>query len=135
MHVAKIFCRSAVGSPRARQCGWLHARLSSMRTSLLILVLAATSPAGAQTLRDKVAELFIFGSGTNPLHLGGTADPNNPAGIQSHGDHFIPASVAQNGSIINFLTVAAGQSVANVPIGSSSSGETFRFEGGAPVRT
>jgi hypothetical protein len=102
---------------------------------LLAILLLSAARADAQSLRDKVSELFIFGSGKNPLHLGGTADPNNPTGVQAHGDHFIPAAVSQNGSIINFLTVAAGQSVANVPIGATSSGETFRFEGGVPVRT
>jgi hypothetical protein len=108
-----------------------------MKSRLLALglTLALAAPADAQSLRSKVSELFIFGSGNNPLHLGGTADPNNPTAVQAHGDHFIPAAVSQNGSIINFLTVAAGQSVSNVPIGATSSGETFRFEGGAPVRT
>ena len=51
-------------------------------------------------LRDKIAELFIFGSGGDPLFLAGSADPNNPVSIQAHGTHFIPSSVAQNGSII-----------------------------------
>ena len=99
------------------------------------IALACTSPADAQTLRSRINDLFIFGSGQNVLHLGGTADPNNPQSIRQHGDHFVPAAVSQNGSIITFLTVAAGQSVANVPIGATSSGETFRFEGGVPVRT
>ena len=107
-----------------------------MNRPLLFLAVAMLAPAaGAQSLHSKVSELFIFGSGINPLHLGGTADPNNPANIQAHGDHFVPAAVTQNGSIITFLTIAAGQAVANVPLGSTSSGETFRFEGGVPVRT
>lgn len=105
------------------------------RLLVLALTLTAAASADAQSLRDKVADLFIFGSGSNPLHLGGTAGPNSPATVQAHGDHFVPSAVSQNGSIINFLTVAAGQSVANVPIGATSSGETFRFVGGAPVRT
>ena len=102
---------------------------------LALLLIPPTAVEAQQTLRDQVAQLFIFGSGTNPLHLGGTAGTSNPASIQSHGDHFVPAAVSQNGSIINFLTIAAGQSVANVPIGATSSGETYRFEGGAPVKT
>src|SRR5688572_17544156 len=105
------------------------------RLLVLALTLTAAASADAQSLRDKVADLFIFGSGTNPLQLGGTAGPNSPATVQAHGDHFVPSAVSQNGSIINFLTVAAGQSVSNVPIGATSSGETFRFEGGAPVKT
>src|SRR5687767_1501120 len=105
------------------------------RLLVLALTLTAAASADAQSLRDKVAELFIFGSGNNPLHLGGTAGPNSPATVQAHGDHFVPSAVSQNGSMINFLTLAAGQSVANVPIGATSSGETFRFEGGVPVKT
>ena len=103
---------------------------------LLALILADASSSGAQTsLRDKVSELFIFGGGSNPLFLGGTADPNNPANVRAHGEHFVPSAVAQNGSIITFLTVAVGRSVSSVPIGATSSGETFRFEGGMPVKT
>src|SRR5262245_24461778 len=93
------------------------------------LVASAVQPTLAQTMRDRVAQLFIFGGGTNPLFLGGTADPNNPAAIRAHGEHFVPSAVSQNGSIITFLTTAVGQSISSVPIGSSSSGETFRFEG------
>lgn len=108
----------------------------TLRLTLALVVLGFTSTgAAAQNLRDKVAELFIFGSGSSPLFLGGTADPNNPANVRSHGEHFIPSAVSQNGSIITFLTVAVGRSVSSVPIGSTSSGETFRFEGGMPVKT
>lgn len=109
-----------------------HCRSAAIVVLATILTASSTH---AQSLRSKVNELFIFGSGDNALHLGGTADPNNPQNIRAHGDHFVPAAVSQNGSIITFLTVAAGQSVASVPIGATSSGETFRFEGGAPVRT
>jgi hypothetical protein len=112
--------------------------ISLMRRTLLLLVLVTAANAAvvqAQTLRDKIAELFIFGGGDNPLHLGGTAAPDNPEAIRAHGDHFVPSAVTQNGSIIDFLTVAVGQSVANVPLGATSSGETFRFEAGAPIKT
>jgi len=111
---------------------------SSYRLALGILAalsLTTPTPAHAQTLKDKVSDLFIFGGGANPLHLGGTADPNNPATIRAHGDHFVPSAVSQNASLIDFLTVAVGQSVADVPIGATSSGETFRFEAGVPVKT
>jgi len=108
-----------------------------LRTSCAFLLLCVLSaPVFAQqNMREKVSELFIFGGGANPLHLGGTADPDNPANIRAHGDHFVPAAVSQNGSIINFLTLAVGQSVADVPVGATSSGETFRFEAGVPIKT
>ena len=62
----------------------------------LVLALACSIPAEAQTLRSRINDLFIFGSGQNVLHLGGTADPNNPQNIRVHGDHFVPAAVSQN---------------------------------------
>ncbi len=108
-----------------------------MRHRLLALGALAllSNAAGAQGLRDKIAELFIFGPGDNPLFLAGSADPNNPASIRAHGAHFVPSAVSQNGSIIGFLTTAISSNVANAPIGSTSGGETFRFEAGVPVRT
>ncbi len=108
-------------------------------TRLLSLACAASlavpTLATAQGLREKISDLFIFGPGQEPLFLAGSADPNNPASLQAHGLHFIPSSAAENGSIISFITDALGASVANIPIGSTSGGVTFRFEGGVPVPT
>jgi len=97
--------------------------------------IAISSRTNAQGLRDRISELFIFGPGEEPLFLAGSGDPNNPASLQAHGLHFVPSSAAENGSIITFITDALGASVANIPIGSTSGGVTFRFEGGAPVPT
>lgn len=102
---------------------------------LLLPLLCATRPLHAQRLRDQIAALFIFGPGENPLFLAGSADPGNPASIQPHGTHFVPASAAENASVIAFITDAIGGRVASMPVGSTSGGETFRFEGGVPVRT
>ena len=101
---------------------------------LLLLGLCLATPASAQ-LRDKIGELFIFGSGSDPLFLAGTADPSNPASIQAHGSHFIPASVEGNATLIAFLTSAIGTNVASLPIGATSSGRTFSFVDGVPVAT
>src|SRR3954469_5023152 len=110
-----------------------------MRRGILLcvlLVLTLSDHALAQQgLRSKIAQLFIFGEGQDPLFLAGTADTNNPASIRAHGSHFVPSAVSSNASIIGFLTDAVSQSVANVPIGATSGGETFRFEGGVPVKT
>jgi hypothetical protein len=89
----------------------------------------------AQSLRDRISDLFIFGPGQAPLFLAGSGDPNNPASLQAHGLHFIPASNAENAALISFISDALGSSIGNIPIGSTSGGETFRFEGGVPVRT
>src|SRR5690349_2220846 len=108
-----------------------------MRGRLLLLGAFLFIPQAirAQGLREKIAELFIFTSGQDPLFLAGTADPNNPASIRAHGNHFVPSAASENGSIIAFLTTAIGANVASAPIGSTSGGETFHFEGGVPVRT
>lgn len=103
-------------------------------TALAACLLCAT-PARAQGLRDLISQLFIFGPGQDPLFLGGTADPSNPATIQLHGSHFTPAAAAGNGTIISFITSAVSGNVADFPVSATSSGSTFRFEGGAPVRT
>src|SRR5438093_13199692 len=102
--------------------------------SLVSLALAAT-PLPAQGLRDKISELFIFTAGKDPLFLGGTADPSNPATIQLHANHFIPSARAENGSLISFIGNAISGNVANIPVSATSGGSTFRFEGGVPVRT
>ena len=116
--------------------------LTLMRTSSRVLFpalvaasLCAAQPADAQGLRGKISDLFIFGAGQDPLFLAGSGDPNNPAGLRAHGEHFVPSSAAENFAVITFVTDALGRNVANMPIGSTSGSETFRFVGGVPVRT
>jgi hypothetical protein len=104
------------------------------RLALVALVISS-APAAAQGLHEKISQLFIFGSGADPLFLGGSADVNNPASVRAHGAHFVPAAVSENASIIGFLSTAISRSIANAPIGSTSGGETFHFEAGVPVRT
>ena len=107
-----------------------------MRWLVLAVLVAFTAvPLRAQPLRGKISDLFIFGSGQDPLFLGGSGNPNNPAPIQAHGAHFIPSAVGENATIIAFLTNAVAGSVGNIPVSSTSSGPLFRFEGGVPVRT
>jgi Putative MetA-pathway of phenol degradation len=108
-----------------------------MRRFVPIVVLFGllASPVHAQHLRDQLSDLFIFGEGEQQLFLGGTADPNNPEAVRIHGNHFVPAAVASNGTIISFLTNSIGSNVSNVPLSATSGGSTFRFEGGVPVRT
>ncbi|WP_337171903.1 hypothetical protein [Gemmatimonas aurantiaca] len=98
-----------------------------------VTVMPASSQ--AQRLRERISQLFIFGDGEEPLFLAGSATTSNPASIRQHGTHFIPSSQAENGSIIGFIGSALAASVSNVPIGATTSGETFRFEGGVPVST
>ena len=109
--------------------------LATFPGALIIATVFATvfaTPLAAQQqhLRDQISSLFIFGPGDDPLFLAGSADPSNPASIQAHGKHFIPSSQAENGSVISFIIDAVGQSASNVPFGSTSGGETFKFVGG-----
>lgn len=99
------------------------------------LLMLAGSPLHAQGLRNALSELFIFGEGEEALFLGGSGNPNNPNSIRAHGDHFVPAAVEGNATIITFLTNSIAASISNVPVSAASGGSTFRFEGGAPVRT
>jgi hypothetical protein len=121
-----------------RRCRRRTPSLLTIAAALVVAVALAAPPARAQSggrLRDKISELFIFGPGQEPLFLSGTADPDNPASLRIHGLHFIPSSSAENGAIIEFVTDAVSANVSNVPIGSTSGGETFHFEGGVPVKT
>jgi hypothetical protein len=112
-----------------------------MRTTLRLLFttvamsLVMAEPAQSQGLRGKISDLFIFGDGQGALFLAGSGDPNNPANLRAHGEHFVPSSAAENFAVISFITDALGRNVANMPIGSTSGSETFSFAGGVPVRT
>ncbi len=108
--------------------------MRSLAVALAMLLTLAPALA-AQGLRDQLGQLFIFGDGTEPLFLSGSANPTNPAGIQAHGGHFIPSAVESNGSLIAFLTNAISSNVASIPVSSTSSGVTYRFEAGVPVAT
>ncbi|MBA3342332.1 MAG: hypothetical protein H0T48_10915 [Gemmatimonadaceae bacterium] len=108
-----------------------------LRIGFVLSLTCATLPreTDAQGLRDRISELFIFGPGEDPLFLAGSGSTTNPVQLQAHGRHFVPSSAAENASVITFITDALSSNVSNLPIGSTSGGETFRFVGGVPVRT
>jgi hypothetical protein len=90
-------------------------------------LLAFAPPAvAAQGLREKISELFVFTPGSQPLFLAGTG---------THANHFLTSASSQNGILISFIGNAIGTNVASLPLSATSGGSTFRFEGGAPVRT
>ena len=107
----------------------------SLFGSLALIRPAAADAQTTGSMRDLISQLFIFGAGQTPLTLGGSLDPSNPTSVQAHGNHFVPAAVAENGSLIGFITSAISTSIGNVPIATTSGGVTFRFEGGIPVKT
>lgn len=96
-------------------------------------VLAFPLQAQSQTrtnLRDRIRDLFSFGSCGQPLCLDGSVNAAN-----GHGNHFLPELIAGNSAIIGFLTDAIGVNASNLPLSASSSGQTFKFVGGLPVKT
>ena len=104
----------------------MHFRQLLLATTLL----GAPSIAHAQGLRDKVLDLFRFGDCGEPLCL--------PSLVQQgsiHGNHYVPSAVASGGLVLNFLTTAIGTSLSNLPNAATTSGATFSFVGGAPVKT
>src|SRR5207244_1934683 len=72
-------------------------------------------------------QLFTFGTCGKPLCLTGARRCN--------GKPFTPADTASGSSILSFISNAIGASVGNTPLTSASSGVTFQFEGGLPVKT
>lgn len=99
------------------------------RRALLVAVFlpACTVTARAQTLRDEIRQLFTFGTCGELVCL------SNLTGF--HGEHFKLSADTDGTALIAFLGSSIGLSVSNTPISSSSSGTTFRFEGGVPVKT
>src|SRR5215204_5366127 len=89
-------------------------RLIALATTLLF---GLAPSAQAQSLRQRISDLFIFGEGQAPLFLAGSGDPNNPAALQAHGEHFIPASSAENSALIATITDALAASIGSIPIG------------------
>jgi hypothetical protein len=101
-------------------------------TCLLLAIVFANS-ASAQSdkpLRDVLSDLFTFGDCGQPLCLDGSINADN-----GHGDHYLPAVASGNLAVIQFITEAIGKSVSNNPLSATSSGATFSFVGGVPVRS
>ena len=94
--------------------------------ALAVLLGAAATPAGAQNLKERFSDLFRFGNCGAILCL------SNATG---HGNHFEPASVEGNSTILSFITNAVGANASNVPIAATTSGVTYAFERGVPIRT
>lgn len=98
------------------------------RCLLAALLILAARPLAAQSLREQIrSDLFTFGNCGEPLCLAGA--------LAGHGSHFIPATQSAAGDILDLLGNALAASVSNTPVGSTSSGVTYQFVGGLPVKT
>jgi hypothetical protein len=95
----------------------------------LVLLLLCPVPAFAQNLRDKVNDLFKFGDCGEVLCL----DTSLVGSI--HGQHFIPDAQNSSFAVLSFLADAVALGASNSPLGSTSSGVTFRIVGGVPVQS
>ncbi len=103
-----------------------------MRRSVLALagLLCVAGPAQAQKLRDKIGDLFTFGSCGQPLCLDGSINANT-----GHGLHFIPAAETGNFAVISFISDAVASNASNFPLSATSSGISFKLVGGVPVKS
>jgi hypothetical protein len=98
------------------------------RCLLVALILLAGRSLAGQTLREQIrTDLFTFGNCGQPLCLAGA--------LPGHGSHFIPATQSAAGDILDLLANALAASVSNTPVGATSSGVTYQFVGGLPVKT
>ncbi len=94
----------------------------------VLLSLLSLTPAAAQTMRDNIRSLFIFGNCGEPLCLDVDATV--------HGRHFIPAIETGGANVLSFVTNAIGVTIASVPISAATSGAVWgKSETGLPVRT
>jgi hypothetical protein len=109
----------------------MQTRTRAFATASVMLLLAA--PARAQTLQDLVGRLFIVGEQTAPLLVNAqeASQPDISSVVQDDG--FLPAASVANGAVLDFLTRWVGVSPGYFPVGSTSGGLTFHFEGGLPV--
>jgi hypothetical protein len=99
-------------------------RAAMLAASLVV----CAAPVRSQNLRDQVRQLFTFGTCGQLICLDTTV-------LFGHGSHFILASDTITSTIISFLSSSIALSVSNTPVSSASSGTTFQFQGGVPVRT
>jgi len=98
------------------------------RCLIFAFLLAAAQPLAGQSLREQIrTDLFTFGNCGQPLCLAGA--------LTGHGSHFIPATQSAAGDILDLLGNSLAASVSNTPVGATSSGVTYQFVGGLPVKT
>ena len=95
----------------------------SVSTVLMLGLLAA--PASAQSLRDRVTNLFTFGNCGDALCL--------EVNAEIHGQHYNPAVVQGEDNMLAFLGNAITSAIGNVPFAAAASGTAFTFEGGVPT--
>jgi hypothetical protein len=109
----------------------MQTRTSTSAACCLVLLLA--TPAQAQTLQELVGRLFVLGPHPAPLQVSTQGNSQEGSASVQADDGFLPSAVQANGAVLDFLTRWVGVSPGYFPVGSTSGGLTFRFEGGLPV--
>jgi hypothetical protein len=105
------------------------------RCAVACLALLLASPARAQTLQDLVTRLFILGPNSAPLQVRTVSSAQGGSTPVEQDNSFHPSAVQANAAILDFLTRWVGVSPGYFPIGSTSGGLAFRFEGAVPIAT
>jgi hypothetical protein len=109
----------------------MQTRMRPFAAASILLLVAV--PVQAQTLQDLVGQLFIVGQQTAPLVVNGQEASQQGTASVAQDDGFLPSASAANGAVLDFLTRWVGVSPGYFPVGSTSGGLTFHFEGGLPV--
>ncbi len=96
-------------------------------SAFLLFFLLFPAEASPQSVPEALNNLFVFGSGEQPLTLAGSP------GV--HGMHFIPSESEANGVVLQFFNNSIASNVSNFPLSSTQGSETFVFVGGVPEPT
>lgn len=106
--------------------------MKNAMTFLTFAVALNASQLDAQSMEGVLNDLFVFQGSGDALFLVGSAGVPS---TEAHGDHFIPSEVESNGTLLSVFTNAIASNIANFPLSSTVSSQTFSFVGGVPTPT
>ena len=102
--------------------------MAKLLQALVGVVFLVSSARAQDDVRSKVREIFHFGTCSSLICL------STSTGF--HGTHYNPDAIAVGQVVVDFLSDAITNSIANVPLGATSSGTTFTFDAaGLPIAT
>ena len=102
--------------------------MAKLMKALVAVVFVVSSARAQDDVRSKVREIFHFGTCASLICLSTSTG--------THGSHYNPDANAVGQVVVDFLSNAITNSIANVPLGATSSGTTFAFDAaGLPIAT
>ncbi|HKW11056.1 MAG TPA: hypothetical protein VJO33_11805 [Gemmatimonadaceae bacterium] len=102
--------------------------MAKLLKALVAVVFVVSSARAQDDVRSKVREIFHFGTCASLICLSTSTG--------THGSHYNPDANAVGQVVVDFLSNAITNSIANVPLGATSSGTTFAFDAaGLPIAT